>query len=142
MERVLGIGQPPTSPVPVKAEGRTLPGDTELRSLIKQVLTSLARQGSMVIVSHAASFALSGPDVLRVFITGSPESRARRLAAERGLNARDATRQIEQEDRNRADYLRRFYDVRSELPTHYDLVVSTDVLAPERAGEVIVAACG
>jgi len=36
-------------------------------------------------------------------------------------------------DRNRQDYLRRFHDVDRELPTHYDVVVNTDVLAAEQA---------
>ena len=32
--------------------------------------------------------------------------------------------------------------IERELPTHFDLVVNTDVVTPERAADVIVAAVG
>jgi cytidylate kinase len=140
--RVLGGRQASNPVVPTKLEGRMLPGDDELRLLIKQVLASIANEGSVVIVSHAASFALSGPEVLRVLVTASPGTRARRLAAARDVDLSAAQRQIKQEDAGRADYLKRFYGVTHELPTHFDVVVNTDVLSPDRAGEVVVAAAG
>ena len=37
----------------------------------------------------------------------------------------------------RRDYLRRFYDIGDELPTHYDLVVNTDVLTVEKAAGLV-----
>ena len=40
-------------------------------------------------------------------------------------------------DAARADYLERFYGVEPELPTHYDLVVNTDVLTVEQAAAAI-----
>ena len=41
-----------------------------------------------------------------------------------------------------ADYIKRFYGISSELPTHYDLVVNTDRLAPQAAARLIVHAAG
>jgi cytidylate kinase len=41
-------------------------------------------------------------------------------------------------DQARADYFRAFYGVGRELPTHYDLVVNTDVLGPDQAAEIVV----
>jgi cytidylate kinase len=138
--RALGGRQATNPVVPTKLEGRMLPGDDELRLLIKQVLASIANEGSVVIVSHAASFALGGPGVLRVLVTASPDTRARRLAAARGLDLSAAERQIKQEDAGRAAYLKRFYGIARELPTHFDVVVNTDVLSPERACDVVAAA--
>jgi Cytidylate kinase-like family len=151
MDRVLGhIVDPAAAPrVPTRpegrallGEGRVLPGDPELRTLIKQVLASLADSGSVVIASHAASFALSGRDVLRVLVTGSAETRANRLSAARGIDQRAAERLVKREDAGRAEYLKRFYGVERERPTHFDVVVNTDNLTPEQATEVIVAAAG
>ena len=45
-------------------------------------------------------------------------------------------------DREREHYLKRFYSVSEELPTHYDVTVNTDVLLPEVAVATIVAAAG
>jgi hypothetical protein len=144
MDRVLGqVAESNVAPVvPTPRDGRTLPGDGELRALIKQVLASIADDGAVVIVSHAASFALSGRDVLRVLVTASPETRASRLSATEGINLRESERLLKRSDAGRAAYLKRFYGVARELPTHFDVVVNTDVLTPEEASMVIVAAAG
>ena len=113
----------------------------DLRTLIRSAIEETADQGEVVIVSHAASLALSGRDgLLRVLLTGSPETRATRVASARGISEKAAVETVAGEDAARADYLRRFYDVRAELPTHYDLVVNTDRLGAGEAAELVVAA--
>ena len=119
---------------------RTAPTDADLRSLIANVLRSFADQGAVVLVSHAASFALTPGEALRVLVTASDETRAKRVSEAMGGAERDGVRQIRKEDGARADYLKRFYAVERELPTHYDLVVNTDVLTPAEAAEIIAAA--
>jgi CMP/dCMP kinase len=111
---------------------RTKPTDADLRVLITDVLRSFADKGSVVIVSHAASFALAGREVLRVLVTASDDTRAQRVP--------EGAKQVKREDGNRADYLKRFYGVERELPTHFDLVVNTDVLTAEKAANIIAAA--
>jgi cytidylate kinase len=54
----------------------------------------------------------------------------------------DAARAVKRSDADRADYLKRFYRVSDELPTHYDLVINTDKVAPEHAARLVVEACG
>jgi cytidylate kinase len=89
-------------------------------------------------VAHAASHAVTpGPEAVRVLVTASPTTRARRLGGERGLDDARAARDVKDSDAGRRDYLKRFYDVDEEIPTHYDIVVNTDVLTPERAAEVV-----
>ena len=123
------------------SESDDAPTTDDLRTLIRSAIEETADQADVVIVSHAASIALGGRDnVLRVLVTASPEVRASRVASARSVSEDDARRMIADEDSGRADYLRRFYDVRSELPTHYDLVVNTDRLGPDAAAELIVIA--
>ena len=96
---------------------------------------------STVIVAHAASMMLATrTDVVRVLVTASAETRARRLVAAQGVTSEAAAEAVATSDRNRRDYFRRFYGIDQEQPTHYDLVVNTDVLTPEQATEVIVCA--
>jgi cytidylate kinase len=47
---------------------------------------------------------------------------------------------VKASDAGRADYFRRFYGIERELPTHYDLVVNTDVFDVEDAADIILAA--
>jgi hypothetical protein len=113
----------------------------DMRILIRAAIQEVANAGQAVIVAHAASMALAGhTQVLRVLVTASPATRAARLAAEQGLSSAQAAAAVTASDRERRDYFQRFYQIRDELPTHYDLVLNTDALAPERAADIIVSA--
>ena len=140
--RLLGqFGDPASSPrLPTGDSSRATPGEAEVRDVIAAALGSIAEQGSVVIVAHAASFALADTGALRALVTASPETRSARLASERGLDERAAARVLKSEDAGRADYLKRFYGIDRELPTHFDIVVNTDMLTPADAAEVIAAA--
>lgn len=110
-----------------------------VRELIRGTVVATADEGQVVIVAHAASYAV-GPrsDALRVLVTGSPEARAARIAEDDGLEPRAAARRVVDSDKSRAEYLRRFYHVRGERPSDYDVVLVTDHLAPEAAAAAIV----
>jgi len=140
--RLLGQVAEGSSPqrLPSGDRARTAPTDADLRVLISDVLRSFADQGSVVIVSHAASFALAGSEVLRVLVTASRETRARRVSEATGTEERDGAKRVRKEDGARADYLKRFYAIERELPTHFDIVINTDVLTPEEAADVIAVA--
>ena len=122
------------------ADDRT-PHRDALRGLIRSVLWESAEAGDAVIVAHAASLALATrADAVRVLITASAETRARRLAEAQGIGEAEAEKLVARGDANRADYLKRFYDVSTELPTHYDIVLNTDRIAPEDAAALILTA--
>jgi cytidylate kinase len=115
------------------------PDKKSLRDLIRQSVNETADEGNVVIVSHAASYALADRDnVLRVLVTASPENRARRLVDTNGLDEKQATKSIGANDAGRADYLKRFYGVSGELPTHYDLVVNTDRIPADQWADLVV----
>ena len=113
----------------------------EIRALIRETIEQTAVRGNAVIVAHAASYAVgSGPSVLRVLVTASPTTRATRIAGTEESDEAQAARVVKDSDAGRADYLKRFYDIGQELPTHYDLVVNTDALSTEQAAELITQA--
>ena len=110
----------------------------DIRSLIRETIEQTAARGKAVIVAHAASYAIGhGDGVLRVLVTASPETRTTRVAEAEGLDQAGAARALKESDAGRADYLKRFYDVREESPTHYDLVLNTDGLSIEQAADLI-----
>ncbi len=131
----LGIGLP----LPGRGSGRGIPDD--LRLLIRAAIRQIASDGCAVIVAHAASMTLATrTEIVRVLVTASADTRARRLAAAQGIAAEAAAAAVADSDRSRRDYFRRFHDIAHELPTHYDVVVNTDVLTPAHAVEIIVSA--
>jgi CMP/dCMP kinase len=130
-----------SAPTLVAGSARQMPTGEDLRALIRDVIGEAAEEGDVVIVAHAASMALAGrEDVLRVLVTASSETRARRIAEVRKIDARQAAKVVKTEDTAREEYFARFYGVDRELPTDYDLVVNTDILSPDRAAEIVLLA--
>lgn len=130
----------PAIPLPVETAANVRTTE-HYRQLIRDVVKETALHGDVVIFAHASAMALGGhDDVLRVLITASPHTRAERLTAAHEMNQQDAEKAIRESDKARRDYLKNFYGVNEELPIHYDLVVNTDVLSPQRAVDVILAA--
>lgn len=126
-----------TAPMPPPSDE---PPSEAVRTFIRDAIHEVAERGNAVIVAHAASHAIgAGPTALRVLITAPPETRSTRLAAD-GVSDDEAARTIKRSDGDRADYLKRFYGVKEELPTHYDLVINTDTLSIEQAAALIVQA--
>ena len=113
----------------------------DYEGLIERVIRETASEGSIVIVAHGASVPLAEMEgVLRVLVTASPGVRVERHASDAGLEEPAAKKSIEESDRQRREYLRRFYQVGRELPTHYDLVVNTDVLSVPLAAQLVASA--
>jgi cytidylate kinase len=113
----------------------------DVRALIRETVIQTAARGNVVIVAHAASYALDpGPRTLRVFVTSSPATREERLGETDGLDRAKAARAVKDSDAGRRDYLKRFYSIDRESPTDYDLVVNTDLLTTEQVAEIVVRA--
>lgn len=114
-----------------------------IRAFIREAVVQTAGRGNVVIVAHAASFALEASDRhLRVLVSATPATRAARLGGEQGLDGGAAARAIKSSDAGRRDYLKRFYEVEHELPIHYDIVLNTDRLDAETAAQIVVHAAG
>lgn len=112
--------------------------DTDsIAALTRHVILETAAAGSCVIVGRGASCALGRrPDVLRVFVYASVAARVRRLEA-RGVV--DAPARIEHIDRERATYVRRYYDCSLGDRACFDLMLDSN-LGIDRAVAVILAA--
>src|SRR5581483_5227984 len=67
----------------------------DLRDLITAAVVRTAEGGDVVIVSHAASYPLaSRPEVLRVRVTASEETRLARVAEFEGVDAKEAAKRM------------------------------------------------
>ncbi len=108
-------------------------------ALIAEVIQETAEAGRVVILAHGASIPLAGMHgLLRVLITGSVDTRAARFAHAGGLDLQKARKALDESDRERRDFLQRFYDVRQESPTHYDLVINTDHVSTAAAASLVL----
>lgn len=109
-------------------------------ALITEVIRETAAMQFVVIVAHGAAIPLAGtPGLLRVLVTAPAEVRALRVMSEQGTALDEAARAVEASDEARADFLKRFYTLDHELPTHYDLVINTDVLELDEGLRAVLA---
>lgn len=112
-----------------------------LRALIQKSIHETAEGGNVVIVSHAASYALCDrDDVLRVMLTASNDSRLAHAAASVGGDAKKAAKLVGDEDAGRASYLKKFYGVDAEDSCDYDLVLNAASLPAEVLTDLVVRA--
>lgn len=112
-----------------------------LRSLIQRSIHETAAAGDVVIVSHAASYALADrPDVLRVLVTASHDTRVSRVQAAGDLEPKKAEKAVADDDAGRADYLKQFYGVAHEQPYHYDIVLNSDSMSADTITFLVVGA--
>ena len=123
---------------------RALPtASDDVRLAIRDAILETVDQGNVVIVAHAASYAVGPrPEVLRVLITGSAFIRAKRWVANSAGKGgpREAQEVIADSDAARANYIKRFYDVDREEADDYDLTFSTDKMSPALITQLIVQA--
>ena len=136
------IAKAPMEPQAMMAQA-TNPVDltSAYEDLIEQAIVETAQKGEVVIIAHGASIPLAGmSDVLRVLVTASESVRADRIAEQDNLDQKQALSKIQDSDKERRRYFERIYEQREELPTQYDLVLSTDVLTTEQAAHIAVAA--
>ena len=136
-------GASPGGPMWVPDDATELAQSHDVRALIRETIHETAARGDVVIVAHAAAFALAGrDDLLRVLVTAPVRTRTRRLAEARGGDQAQAAKELKRSDEARAAYLKTFYDIERELPTHYDVVLNTEVLEPDAAADIIARAAG
>jgi cytidylate kinase len=118
-----------------------MPRSDDMRALIIEAIHETAARGNVVIVAHAASIPLAGTEgLLRILVTASPETRVRRISQGTRRPEAEVVSFVSDSDEGRAAYFKRFYEIDEELPTHYDLVVNTDVLTVEDAADLVVSA--
>jgi cytidylate kinase len=86
--------------------------DTEcVREVVQKMLPEVADEGNCVIVGRGSAFYLSKrPDAFHVFIYAPFEDRVRRLRSN-GKSEKEATELAETVDRDRADFIKRYFDV-------------------------------
>lgn len=93
----------------------------------EQVVTKVAREGNAVIVGRGAQhFLRDCPDALRLFLYAPREAKVRRLVAG-GVSNDEAEQLVDAVDRERADYIRRYFHVEVPDRTVYHAMINTVV---------------
>jgi len=95
--------------------------------LTQRVVHSAARSGSSVIVGRGAQhFLRNRPDTLRVFLYAPREAKVRRLLA-RGKSESEAEQLVDSVDKERADFIQKYFHVEWPDRSLYHTMINTVV---------------
>jgi cytidylate kinase len=98
-------------------------------SLVESAIYQYGLEDRKVITGRGGNWLLKDvPFALRLFITGSPEERAKRVSDREHVNLSTARRLIEYSDHERMEYLTTVYHRDPMDPEEYDMVFNTDNL--------------
>ncbi len=119
--------------------------DTEcVREVVQKLLPEIADAGHCVIVGRGSAYYLGKrADTFHVFIYAPFQQRVQRVRAT-GKSEREAVELVETVDRDRADFIKRYFDVEWPGRHRFHLMVNSGV-GNEMAVEIIldaVALCG
>jgi len=115
--------------------------DARYKEAITSIMNDLAERGDVVIIGRGSQAILKDrPACLHVCTTAPFDQRAQRIAARDGITNEAAKRCVQESDRGRIDYHRKYFKIDPTDPNHYDLTVNTEHLSEKQAAELIVAA--
>lgn len=112
---------------------------TYMRGLV-HVIVDVAREGRAVIVGRGAQFLIPERRRLAIRLTAPFAWRVANFMSATGANHKDARRAVEDEDRRRAEFIRRNFGKDVADPLCYDLVVNTQEMRAPSAVLVILEA--
>ena len=112
--------------------------DTEcVREVVQKILPGIAEAGNCVIVGRGSAYYLgSRPDAFHVFIYAPFQDKVRRLLS-RGKSEKEAIELAETVDRDRADFIKQYFNVEWPGRHRFHLMVNSG-MGDEVAVEVIL----
>ena len=109
----------------------------------KEILQSIANEGSCVIAGRSAFFVTNGhQNRLNILIQASMEYRLKRVMAKQGLSEKEAKKVIKEVDETREEYMKNNAHTSRYDTRNYDLVIKMDGKTEEEVVNVILAYIG
>lgn len=116
--------------------------DRAILETTTQIIQSIAQRGDVVILGRGGQMILQdAPGVAHVQLVASPQVALSRVQEWEGIDAEAAARRIEEFNKGRAAFHRKFWQVDVWSPVLYDVVINTTAISYAQAVRMIEAAC-
>lgn len=103
-----------------------------------KVIRELADQGPCIIIGRCADYILADrPELVKLFIYGSLDSRAERVAAREGITKEKALDKIKSADKRRQNYYNYHADKKWGDALNYNLCIDSSFCGVEKAASII-----
>jgi cytidylate kinase len=113
--------------------------DSYLRHLT-WVLGTIGEHGNAIIVGRGANFVLPKEKTFRIRFVAPKEFRVQHFMKSRGMTKADAMKYVEKRDEDRAGYIRNYFKADASDPSHYDMVINTEMTGIEGAVKIVLTA--
>ena len=111
----------------INAHKLNLVDSESILKMTRRVIQHAAEKGNCIIVGRGSQHFLSGrKDTLRVFLYAPREEKVLRLMA-RGKSENEAHERVDSVDRERADFIRKYFGVEWPNPPLYQMMMNTSV---------------
>ncbi len=118
---------------------RHLSPDTYLRHLT-WVIGTIGEHGNAIVVGRGANFILPKEKTFRIRFIAPKEFRVRHFMQSRNMTQPEAAKYVEKRDADRSGYIRNYFKADAADPSHYDMVVNTEVTGIEGAVKIVLSA--
>jgi cytidylate kinase len=116
---------------------RHLSPDSYLRHLT-WVLGTISEHGNAIVVGRGANFVLPKEITFRIRFVAPKEYRVQHFVKSRGMTKAEATKYVEKKDQDRMGYIRNYFKAEASDPSHYDMVINTEMTGIEGAAKIVV----
>lgn len=128
---------------PEEHHGAGMLDDENLLKVTSAVIHEIAASGNVVIAGRGSNILLRDvPNTLHVGVVASFGARVKRIMERERLSAEDAEKYVQENDRARLAYFKRFFDVDPQDSAHYHQTLNTDLLTIDQATDIIIASSG
>jgi cytidylate kinase len=110
-----------------------------LRALVRTV-RSIGEAGGAVLLGRGAHYILAPERTLRVLVVAPAQARLKRFAESRGLDLKEAEREMARQDEERKRFLSYQFGVEPYDPEYFDLAINTMSFSREAACNLVVSA--
>ncbi len=126
--------------VGLEEEGKEFSDKTYLDT-VSAIISELAASGRIVILGRGSQMILADlPRALHVLCVAPKVLRHERFAEREGIEADEAKRRVDENDRGRAAFYKKFWKVDVQDPCLYDLTIDTSHFTLDQAAELIATA--
>ncbi len=121
----------------------TLPLADQVFNAQRKVIIELAEKGPCVIVGRCSDYILrhsdkiEKDDLLNVFIYAPMEDKVKRAIEQKGLDPKNAEKEIRSLDKRRANHYNTFTERTWGKRDHYDLLINSSMLGVEKTAEML-----
>lgn len=114
--------------------------DRAILATTSQIMESIAQRGNVVIIGRGSQMVLRDmPDATHVQLVADPPVALARVQEWEGVDEVQAARSIEEFNKGRAAFHRKFWDVDVWSPLLYDVVINTTHLTYVQAAQLVAA---